>query len=112
MQTLHYLQLQNSGRFCQYDYGTKENLKRYGSKIPPDYPIGNITTPIALVYSLNDNLVNIKDVQHLAKILPNVVYDRMLPYKSWNHATMFLNDNSIELVHIDLIKNMKKFENL
>lgn len=58
MKTLdHYGQIMRSkGHFANYDYGTKENLKKYGQKTPLVFPIENITTPIYLVYSTDDTV--------------------------------------------------------
>lgn len=53
-QLVHYGQGVNSARFRQYDHGFLGNLNRYGSRTPPDYPLGRITAPVALHFSDND----------------------------------------------------------
>lgn len=58
---LHYLQLWASkDKFEMYDYGKKQNLFFYGSTYPPLYPIENITTPVLLVTSVQDNLTTLE----------------------------------------------------
>jgi len=85
-QPLHYIQLQNSDRFCQYDYDPKENQRLYGRLTPPDYRLERITAPVALYYGSNDYLSAVEDVQRLAKLLPNVVENHM--YRKWNHMDL------------------------
>nr|XP_036222581.1 lipase 1-like [Bactrocera oleae]XP_036222582.1 lipase 1-like [Bactrocera oleae] len=106
----HYVQLIDSGRFCQYDYGPTENLKRYNSSQPKDYPIKKITAPVALYYTSNDHLSSYKDVLHLSKELPNVVKNYLYPYKKWNHMTMIWGLEARELTHKNMVELMKKFE--
>lgn len=48
------------GYFQRYDYGSELNMKHYGSAIPPNFTISDITAPIALYYSENDFLVPIE----------------------------------------------------
>ncbi|XP_052852835.1 lipase 1 [Drosophila gunungcola] len=85
-QPLHYLQLQTSDRFCQFDYDPKENQRLYGQSSPPDYRLERITAPVALYYGSSDNLAAVEDVQRLAKLLPNVVENHL--YRKWNHMDM------------------------
>lgn len=42
------------GNFQYFDYGSKENIVRYGQEYPPQYQLQNISTPIALFYAQND----------------------------------------------------------
>lgn len=64
---LHFTQLMNSKKFQQYDYGTKENLKRYKSVSPPSYPMHEIETNVTLNFytGLADKLADIVDVAHM-----------------------------------------------
>lgn len=39
-----------------YDYGYKENMKRYGSDDPPKYDLTQISLPVHLIYGKNDYL--------------------------------------------------------
>lgn len=41
-------QIGRSGRFQFFDYGSEENLERYGTEIPPEFSLNEITTPLAL----------------------------------------------------------------
>lgn len=83
---LHYAQLVNSGRFCKYDYGSKENIKRYGQSKPPEYDLSKVKTPVTLMWGQNDWLADPRDVKYLAKKLPQLKQSYMVPFKNWNHV--------------------------
>ncbi|XP_063923395.1 lysosomal acid lipase/cholesteryl ester hydrolase-like [Zophobas morio] len=68
---IHFLQISNTHRrFQMYDYGKSENLKMYGSVIPPLYPLHNISVPILLVSSTGDSLCTKMDSEDLFNELP------------------------------------------
>lgn len=48
------------GKFKQYDHGLIGNLKKYESPTPLNYNITKIQVPVALHYSKNDWLANVK----------------------------------------------------
>ncbi|XP_037958904.1 lipase 1-like [Teleopsis dalmanni] len=106
----HYLQLIESDRFCQFDYGAKENKKRYGKAQPPDYPLDKITVPVGLYYTYNDYLSSEVDVQRLAKTLPNVAADVLYPHKKWNHITMVWGIEARQLAHKQMLDILQKYE--
>ncbi|XP_051167090.1 lipase 3-like [Leptopilina boulardi] len=101
----------NPGTFRQYDYGKEENLRKYGSLIPPDYPLGNVTVPMAIFSGFRDFLATPSDIELLLKELPNVVY-RHVEF-SFNHADFALaNRNVRKIIYnkiIELFLNMKIF---
>lgn len=43
--------------FHQFDFGTDQNILKYGSAKPPDYNLSRVTAPVAIWYGLNDRLV-------------------------------------------------------
>jgi hypothetical protein len=52
-----------SKKFRKFDFGTDGNMIRYNQSTPPHYNISAInSTKIAIFYSLNDWLSDIKDV--------------------------------------------------
>ncbi len=60
---LHYAQMYESKKFRKFDFGSDENMIRYNQSTPPHYNITAInSTKIAIFYSLNDWLSDIKDV--------------------------------------------------
>ncbi|XP_020807259.1 lipase 1 [Drosophila serrata] len=107
-QPVHYLQLQSSDRFCQFDYDAKENHRIYGRPTPPDYRLEKITAPVALYYGSNDFLSAVEDVQRLAKLLPNVVENHL--YRKWNHMDMHWGISSRSTVMPRILQVMQYWE--
>lgn len=85
-QLVHYGQLlrRNTG-FRAYDYGRIGNIQHHGSPVPPQYPLNQITAPIALHYGLNDVYTAVVDVRRLAAVLPNLVELREVPHPRFGH---------------------------
>ena len=44
------------GKFMQYDYGSSTNIKVYNSTTPPEYPLDQVSLPVAIYYGTNDYL--------------------------------------------------------
>lgn len=42
------------GRFRQFDYGVRKNKIKYGTGIPPEYNLRNVTSKVALFYAFSD----------------------------------------------------------
>lgn len=61
---LHYGQAQRSSRFQHFDFGAKENLKRYGQESPPEYSLQNIPKALnfTMIGGLSDELADPSDV--------------------------------------------------
>ncbi|KAI5634956.1 alpha/beta hydrolase fold domain-containing protein [Phthorimaea operculella] len=78
-QYVHFGQEIVSGKFRKFNYGSENNLKRYGSVEPPDYKIENIVAPVVLFYGPGDWLAQPEDVEKLASRLPNVVVSYNIP---------------------------------
>ena len=111
-QVIHYIQLTdcNEGRFCQMDYGSKQNQKIYGQSSPPDYNLNNIKAPTYLYSSYNDGLCDAKDVDTLVENMPNLAGDYRVPEQSFNHLDFIVAHNMKELVNDPVITNIFKHE--
>lgn len=59
-QIIHFAQGITSGDFKQYDFGKKENLKKYGTKEPPVYDLRQVTARVVMYYGANDLLTSEK----------------------------------------------------
>lgn len=71
-QLVHYIQGAKTGRFCQFDWGSKEeNMMKHGRETPPDYTLSNVKSRVILHYSDNDWLSSPIDVDRLYAKLPN-----------------------------------------
>ena len=42
--------------FCKFDFGSSENLKRYGTAEPPRYNLNLVQAPVNIIYGENDPL--------------------------------------------------------
>ncbi|XP_055848158.1 gastric triacylglycerol lipase-like [Episyrphus balteatus] len=69
---LHYFQLHDSKKFCQYDYGLVGNLRRYNSRNPPEYDLSKINIPVFLYSPEFGKIIHTEDDERMAKELPNV----------------------------------------
>ena len=66
----HWKQLLDTGEFKKFDYGEKENLKRYGHATPPSYNLKNIKGfNINLVCGTEDELVTPEDYNAIRRRL-------------------------------------------
>lgn len=108
-QVEHYSQAVISGKFRRFDHGENKNLEKYGSKIPPEYPVEKITTPIALFYSDNDWLVSFDDTEALRKRLQNVVEVYQVPYPHFNHVDYLFAKDVKTLVFSKLSSVIKQY---
>nr|XP_022912359.1 lipase 3-like [Onthophagus taurus] len=108
-QSLHYAQLITSGKFRKYDFGMVQNLVQYGSIFPPDYDLSQITSPVALFYAKNDWLVSPIDVGELIPLLPNLVYQHLIPYDKFSHLDFVWAKDVKTLLYDDVLKLMESY---
>ncbi|XP_025906891.1 lipase member M-like [Nothoprocta perdicaria] len=80
---IHWHQLIHANRFQAYDYGTKENMKKYNQAIPPAYEIEKINTPIALWSGGLDKFAHPKDLARLLPRIKKLIYYDNFP--EWGH---------------------------
>lgn len=88
----HYAQLLvfGNGQFKMFDYGPKENLIRYNSTDPPEYPLSNIQVPVHLICSDKDLLMSLEDCNSLfEKLSPKVRIYGVHILKNTNHIDYF-----------------------
>ena len=72
---VHFCQMITQKSFARFDLGLKNNLRKYGSPHPPEYPLGNInSTHIAFLYSSNDLLADPQDVSLLKSLIKGKIY--------------------------------------
>ena len=46
--------------FRAYDYGPRQNIKRYNNKTPPSYDLKQVKVPIHIISSSNDYFADVK----------------------------------------------------
>lgn len=105
LQFIHYGQLANSRRFCRFDYGREKNLEKYGQKLPPDYDLEAVTSPIILFYSGMDWFSDRRDVELLKKRLPKVVGAYYV--KQFTHVDFMYADEAATLVYSNIVNQIK-----
>ncbi|XP_049818492.1 lipase 3 isoform X2 [Aethina tumida] len=109
-QFLHYAQEYISGRFCQYDHGSEENLKLYGNKDPPSYSIKKISSPIGIYCGVDDILSTPKNVEKLEEKLPNI--SNKLFLDNFTHFDFLISTDAVDLLYIPIIEEFKKINPL
>ncbi|CAH0401476.1 unnamed protein product [Chilo suppressalis] len=108
-QFVHYAQSYVSGEFRRYDHGASENLRRYGTAKPPDYPLRDISCPVSLVYSDEDWLSHPIDVDRLYNELGNVIDIYNVPFHPFNHLDFILAKDFNTLIYERLRKLLTYF---
>jgi len=109
----HYGQYMNqvTPNFCQFSYGSVQNLLKYGSLTPPCYDLTKVTVPTALYWGDNDWLADPTDIQILyqSNILPNVVVYKQVNWNGFNHADFIWAIDVKTLLYDDIIALAKNY---
>ncbi|XP_070851624.1 lipase 3 [Drosophila suzukii] len=111
-QPKHYIQLKDSGKFRQYDFGPKKNRKTYGQTSPPEYPLEKVNpmTPVNVFYSAGDNTISTKDILKLVSKLPRSVKHK-IKEPTWDHLDFILGKTIDKVVNLPVINIINAFEN-
>ena len=74
------------GKFQAFDWGSGENLVRFGASRPPQVNLSS-STPAQALYlpPSNDFLVQPADFTRLIEELPNIVNIFYVDWQQWNH---------------------------
>lgn len=132
---LHYAQMVRDKKAQWFHYETKEdNIKCYGKEQPPEIDLSKIRSPyLNLVYSENDWLADIEDVQFLRSSLKgnrfnfkakNIIRliliskldlvkfnEYKIPYKDWTHFDFLIGKDTDIYVNNVLVNMLLKHEN-
>lgn len=87
-----------SGRFQQFDFGPIKNLLLYKNTTAPDYPLGKISAPVVLYYSLNDDFTTESVSNWILKVACVLLKDVFLKYI----YTLFYYTQDVSEVHAKL----------
>ncbi|XP_055327362.1 uncharacterized protein LOC129580729 [Paramacrobiotus metropolitanus] len=105
---LHFAQLVHSDKCQMFDFGSeKENLKNYGTPVPPEYPLHNLTVPVALMYADNDWLATPVDVMRLESTITSVVDTYRVPYAKWNHLDFLWGIDANKYVYPEVFRLLR-----
>ncbi|KAI5632456.1 alpha/beta hydrolase fold domain-containing protein [Phthorimaea operculella] len=105
-QFAHYGQnIQDSGLFRRWNYGNVDNFLKYGSQEPPIYDISLITIPTTMHYTVNDNLLDERDVLAMCAVIPNCK-ERKVARTTFEHADFVAARDVKELVTDYMIEQL------
>ncbi|XP_049274130.1 gastric triacylglycerol lipase-like [Rhipicephalus sanguineus] len=106
---LHFHQVHKARNFVMYDHGPSENLRRYGQRTAPAYPLDRIRLPIALFWSHGDNLAGEADVGTMAAALgSNVVLNYEVPVPTFRHLDFATGYRSNDILHNVALELLRK----
>ncbi|KAH9631579.1 hypothetical protein HF086_004740 [Spodoptera exigua] len=106
-QMAHYGQNIRDKIFRRYHYGSTGNQEKYGSELPPKYDLSKITTFVTMHYTLNDNLLDERDVLAMVADIPRAVA-RQVARTSFEHGDFVAAADAKELVTDYIIEEIKK----
>ncbi|NXJ66217.1 LICH hydrolase, partial [Rostratula benghalensis] len=104
---IHWQQMRRAGRFQAYDYGFKENMKKYNQPAPPAYQIEKISTPIAVWSGGQDKFADPKDMAKLLPRISNLIYHEHFP--AWGHLDFIWALDATEKMYLKIIELMAKY---
>lgn len=108
-QCLHYLQMIRDGGFHQYDYeNVRINRQMYGSDKPPAYDLAQITAPISIYYSKDDDTAIMENAQKLFTKLKNLKSTYLVPIDDFSHVDFTYSRYIRKAVYDKLIRNINK----
>ncbi|NXO87959.1 LIPM Lipase, partial [Sitta europaea] len=104
---IHWHQIMHADQFQAYDYGCKENMKKYNQTAPPVYKIEEIKTPIAVWSGEKDKLADPKDMARLLPRITNLIYHEHFP--TWGHLDFLWGLDATEKMYLKIIELLKKY---
>ena len=100
---IHVFQIEVADKFQQYDFGTSENLNRYGTSDPPALKLSNIKVPVAMIIGGKDGLADVQTTTYVKSQMNTVVHYEVL--KKMSHTCFNSNKNGGYVERcIDIIK--------
>jgi pimeloyl-ACP methyl ester carboxylesterase len=103
----HELQIYRDERFQYFDYGTEENLEKYGTEVAPIIPVEKINgVKIAMMIGESDLLGNVVDNEWLRQQLGS----NIVSYKIYDYGnSSFYVAKEIELYLKDMVELLRKY---
>lgn len=106
---IHFAQMVNSGKFQMYDFGARENMKKYNQTEPPVYHPSNVTVPVALFSGTHDWLVVPNDVSRLLNVSRTIVFNKVI--EGWEHLDFIWALDAPSQSYNDIIQLFNKYQN-
>ncbi|KAF4789645.1 Lipase member M [Turdus rufiventris] len=104
---IHWQQILHANHLQAYDYGSKENMKKYNQTVPPVYKIEEIKTPIAVWSGGQDTVADPKDMARLLPRITNLIYHENFP--AWGHLDFLWGLDATEKMYLKIIELLKKY---
>ncbi|NWH80905.1 LICH hydrolase, partial [Piaya cayana] len=104
---IHWHQVIYANQFQAYDYGSKENMKKYNQTTPPAYNIEKISIPTAVWSGGEDKFADPKDMAKLLPRITNLIYHEHFP--SWGHLDFIWGLDATEKMYLKIIELMTKY---
>ncbi|NXY14311.1 LIPM Lipase, partial [Atrichornis clamosus] len=104
---IHWHQIIRADQFQAYDYGSKENMKKYNQTAPPVYKIEEIKIPTAVWSGGQDKFADPKDMARLLPQITNLIYHEHLP--AWGHMDFIWGLDATEKMYMKIIELLKKY---
>lgn len=109
-QYAHYGQNIKDQIFRRWDHGSSQNPQIYGSPEPPTYNLSLIRVQTVLHYSLNDYLLDERDVLAMERDMPNAIA-RKVARDSFEHSEYLYAVDAKALVTDFIIEAIIESEN-
>ncbi|NXT81931.1 LICH hydrolase, partial [Zapornia atra] len=103
---IHWLQLRRTQYLQAYDYGSKENMKKYNQSTPPVYEIEKVRIPIAVWSGGDDKFADPKDMAELLPRISNLIYHEHFP--AWGHLDFIWGLDATEKMYQKIIELLRK----
>ncbi|NXU19247.1 LICH hydrolase, partial [Pardalotus punctatus] len=103
---IHWHQILRADQFQAYDYGCKENMKKYNQTAPPVYKIEEIKIPTAVWSGGQDTFADPKDMARLLPRITNLIYHEDFP--AWGHLDFIWGLDATEKMYTKIIELLKK----
>nr|XP_005503049.1 lipase member M [Columba livia] len=103
---IHWHQMARADQFQAYDYGPKENMKKYNQSTPPAYKIEKTSTPVALWSGGQDKLGDTKDMAKLLPRITNLIYHEHFP--AWGHLDFVWGLEATEKMYRKIVELIRK----
>ncbi|XP_045446934.1 lipase 3-like [Melitaea cinxia] len=106
-QYAHFGQNIRAKSFRRFSYDPLENFIRYGSLSAPEYDLSKISVNITMHYTVNDHLLDERDVLSMASVIPNAKA-RKITRETYNHNDFVLAPDSKELLYDYILEELDK----
>ncbi|XP_062435688.1 lysosomal acid lipase/cholesteryl ester hydrolase-like [Rhea pennata] len=103
---IHWHQLMHADRFQAYDYGAKENTKKYNQSTPPVYEIEKMNTAVALWSGGRDKFADPKDMAKLLPRITKLIYYEDLP--DWGHLDFIWGLDATKKMYWKILELIRK----